>query len=88
MGRALGAQGEPGCLPALGRGCDGPGRGQHRYPGQQTTIEGARRGWQSLEFVPENLNGEGYLDPGPYTLILKMEGAEPVRKEWAILEEE
>ena len=54
----------------------------------QTTIEGARRGWQSLEFVPENLNGEGYLDPGPYTLILKMEGAEPVRKEWAILEEE
>ncbi len=54
----------------------------------QTEFESTRRGWQTLEFVPEKLNDEGYLDPGAYTVILKLADGTTARQDWAILEEE
>ena len=54
----------------------------------QAEFESTRRGWQTLEFVPEQHNGEGYLDPGAYTVVLKLADGRTARQEWAILEEE
>ena len=54
----------------------------------QAEFESTRRGWQTLEFVPNKLNEDGYLDPGTYTVVLKLADGSTARQDWAILEEE
>ena len=54
----------------------------------QTEFESTRRGWQTLEFVPKKLHEDGFLDPGTYTVILKLADGTTARQDWAILEEE
>ena len=54
----------------------------------QTEFEAIRRGWQALEFVPRKLDGDGFLEPGTYSLILKAETGDSVRNDWAVLQEE
>jgi len=36
----------------------------------ETTFNGMRRGWQSLDFIPTKAKDEGYLEPGNFTLKL------------------
>ena len=54
----------------------------------QTEFESTRRGWQTLEFVPRKINEDRFLDPGTYTVILKLANGTAARQNWAILEEE
>ena len=54
----------------------------------QAEFELTRRGWQTLEFIPKKLNEDGYLDPGAYTMVLKLADGATARQGWAILEEE
>lgn len=55
----------------------------------RTEISELRRGWQTLSVVPRLQGEEGYLTPGPYTLVISREGnTDKVEADWAIVEEE
>lgn len=56
----------------------------------QTAINGVRKGWQTLTFIPQNLDGDTFLSPANYTVSLKStdKGIGRVEADWAIIEEE
>lgn len=51
----------------------------------QKTFEGARRGWQELTFTPIGEDEGQFLEPGTYTLSLRIGTAEPVTATWEII---
>ena len=56
----------------------------------RTEVEEVRRGWQTLTFIPQSLDGESFLETGQYTLGLGALDESSGRFEvpWAIVEDE
>ena len=54
----------------------------------QAEFEAIRRGWQTLTFVPRSLDGDEFLKPGDYTVVLSLADGTTISHAWAILEEE
>jgi len=56
----------------------------------QKDFKGLHRGWQNLSFSPKKTSGDGYLEPGAYTLGLMSSDGSTGRLEvsWSIVEEE